>query len=241
MKTKLFLSGIALLSVFLLTSCLQKGYVVFDGKSHEIIPTQTIKDFIRDHPRPSIVLRVPKGGQQITESDQNDIIYNAIEKELVLNDFDVRDRALFNEVVNKAGGVSYNDLKQLTGTDMILELIRFQRDVDHETNTFYTKKDQLKIANEGTINRPGAVIEFKLILLEKNEHGGSYTFYYTPCEKKDLTKCSCLIGYKGRKIYPYLNMCRIGYKKVVAYEYVEENDLEPFVRDGVRKMINEIK
>lgn len=100
-----------MLSILLLSSCgLQKGYLIFTGKQNEIIATQTIKDYIKSNTTPSIVLKAPNSEKKTTQSDPNSYIYNAIEKELLLAGFDVKDRGLFNEVISKSKEIDYNEI-----------------------------------------------------------------------------------------------------------------------------------
>lgn len=198
---------------------------------------------------PSIVLRVPDAVEKATKSEENAFIYNAIEKELVIAGFDVKDRAVFNEVVNKNNELDYKSLKELTNTDLILELIRVEGKIEHNTNVFYTKRDKQKLAKRGgTIVRYGQVLEFKIVMLEKNEYGGSYSFYHTPCKdiKSIKDDCNCNIGHKGAKIYNYIDMCKpsraeVRRRKKQAFDVVREQDAyEKFIRNGVKQMIAEI-
>jgi len=237
-----------ILSVIILnTSCgIRTGYFSFKGKDNEIIATQKIKDFMSNNPSPSIVLRVPDAGEKATTSEENVFIYNSIEKELVIAGFDVKDRGIFNEVVNKSEQLDYKKLKELTNTELILELIRVKVNIPHKTNRFYTKKDKQKVSQDDAITRAGQVLEFKIIMLEKNEYGGSYSFYQTPCKdiKSIKDNCSCNIGHKGSRIYPEVDMCRDtdSDSKVEAFEVVQEKDAyEKFIRNGVKQMIAEIK
>jgi hypothetical protein len=229
--------------VILLTSCaLQKGLVKYEGKQNEIVATQNIKDFMSKDKNPSIVLRVPNTERQATQSDPNNYIYNAIEKELVMAGFDVKDRGLFNEVINKSANFDYDKIKELTGTELILELVRLQTDIRHTTNRIYKKNGKEKFSKKGTtVTRLGAVVEFKLIIIENNDFGGSYSFYYTPCSET-TNDCNCSVGYRRNKIFPNVNMCITKKKKNTdAFEVIDQNVLESFVRVGVKQMINEIR
>lgn len=232
-------------SLLLASSCrLQKGYVLFNSKANEIIATPMIKDYIKNHPNLAIVLKAPNSENKSTQSDPNSYIYNAIEKELLIAGFDVKDRGLFNEVVSKSKEINYVDLKKLTGTDLILELVQVTTDIEHGTNQYYRKDGTEKISKDYTFKKYGAVIEFKLTIIEKNQYAGSYTFNYTPCEKVDKNSCECEVAYKivPAKTYPYLSFCR-GQNNTPnkAYEYVSQNVMEQFVRNGVKLMLAEIK
>lgn len=231
----LFLAVITLLT----TSCLKTGYLKYDGKKNEIIASQKIKEFMQKNPSPSIVLRVPKAELLSTQADPNGYIYSAIEKELMIAGFNVKDRGLFNEIVGKASGITYQELKKLTGTDLILELVRADLAVEHETNRIYSKLNEEVVFKNAKIVRNGAAIEFKITIIENNDYGGSYSFYYTPCPKSENNDCSCQIGYKGSKVYTNLNLCKD--ENYDGYEKIDKDILEEFVREGVKKVIAEIR
>ena len=237
MRNKILL--FIILFSFLTSSCLKTGYLKFDGKKDEIIASQKIKDFMKKNQNPSIVLRVPNCENKSTQSDPNSYIYSAIEKELMIGGFNVKDRGLFNEVVRQANSLDYEEIKNLTGTDLILELIRVDIAIKHETNTIYTEKNEERVYKNSRLRRVGAAIEFKITIIENNDYGGSYSFYYTPCGWDSKNDCSCQIGYKRRKVYPHINMCEIDKNR--SYEAIEKNVMEEFVRDGVKRVINEIR
>lgn len=253
MKT---IKALLLLSLALnLVSCsLQKGTLQFEGKKNEIIATEDIKAYIKTEAMPSIVLRVPNLEDVAIKSDPNDYIYSAIEKELLIGGFNVKDRGLFGEVMKRwEGNISYMDIRDLTGADFILELVRMDTKVKHVTNKITTRNGTEKAYEGAVITRYGANIEFKLILVKGNVFAGSYTFNYTPCMKSNNLGCECLVGYKGTQVYPLINFCekkekskdkkkrKGGDTTETAYEYVDKNVLEEFVRNGVKLMIAEIR
>ncbi|MBE7510586.1 MAG: hypothetical protein HS118_10370 [Bacteroidia bacterium] len=244
MRKNIFLVS-AFATIFFVTSCsLKRGYVLLQSKPNEIIVTPIIKEYLKKHPNPAIVLKVPKSEEKSTQSDQNSNIYNAIEKELLLSGFKVRDRGLFNEVINKSKEVNYEDIKKLTATDLILELVQLSTKVEYGTNVYYKKSGAKKISKDFTIKKYGAFIEFKRILIENNQYAGSYTFNYTPCDKVDKDNCACAVAYKTvpDKIYPFINFCSShessNYR---AFEYVSEDVMENFVKNGVKQMLEEIR
>lgn len=229
---------------YIISACsLQKGYILYNSKKPEIIATPMIKEYIKTHPNPSIVLKAPNSESKSTQSDPNSYIYNAIEKELLIAGFDVRDRGLFNEIISKSRDINYEDLQKLTGTELILELVQVSTSVEYVTNKFYTRDGAERVSSEVNFKKYGAVIEFKMTLIEKNQFAGSYTFNYVPCSSVDLNNCNCEVAYKDwTKVYPYLSFCRnVNDYNKEAFEYVSQNEMELFVRDGVRKMIAEIR
>lgn len=243
------------ISLNLLACSIQKGTLQYEGKKNEIIATDEIRNYMRDIGTPSIVLRVPTTEDDAIKSDPNDYVYNAIEKELLIGGFNVKDRGLFGEVMKrKSGSVNYLDIKDLTGADLILELVNIDTKIKHVTNTILTKNGVEKVYEGNSVTKFGALIEFKLILVKDNVFAGSYTFFYTPCLKEKNTGCECNIGYTSYNIFPEMNYCKIkekakdkkkkkrkeGADPEEAFEYIDRNVMEDFVRNGVRLMVKEI-
>ena len=62
------------------------------------------------------------------------MLFNAIEKELLRENFRVRDRGLFNELLSKSQTSDYSKIKELTNTDIILEVVNINPSVLYTTN-----------------------------------------------------------------------------------------------------------
>jgi hypothetical protein len=236
-----------LLAIFCLlvcTSCnLQKGYIQFNEQNKdEIISSNAIKEHLKEHPNASIVLKAPDVGNRVTESEDNSYIYNAIEKELLLGGFDVKDRGLFNEVINKSKEINYSEIKRITGTDLILELVQIDVDRIYKTNTFFDVKGNEIVEPGVNFKKRGVVVEFKITIIEGNVYGGSYLFYYTPCKEK-TSDCACEVVYKPMPQTVYLNrsFCNNPDVKTNGYKIVPKDQATNFIRDVVKKMIKEIK
>ena len=231
---------IAIIVILILhSSCTMKiGKLLFNGKNNEIVSTQEFKDYMKIHPQPSIVLRVPKSSNEVTKSDNNNDIYNAIEKELIIGGFNVKDRSLFNEVMNKNTNLNYSDVSKSTETDLILELSYLNTEIKHVTNRILNKKGIEKTYKNYTITRVGAAIEFKIIIVNLNKLAGSYLYNYTPCSKSNNEDCDCKISYKPHSLYPFINNCKQINKK--SAEYIEQDKLVLFVRDGIKNLISDI-
>ena len=128
----------------------------------------------------SIVLRVPGQITKVLEENKfaSNSIYNTVEKEIARAGFTVRDRGLFQQVLENTS-VDYSKIKELTGTDLILEL------VGYEKVKYPISKYRDNAGNEKTNKSPfaitGAKAEFKLISVNENDFVGSYVFYSTPC------------------------------------------------------------
>lgn len=83
-------------------------------------------------------MRVPNNNDKATSntstSKNNDVFYNTIEKELLKENFSVRDRGLFNELLSKSQTSDYSKIKELTNTDIILEVVNLDPSVLYTTN-----------------------------------------------------------------------------------------------------------
>ncbi|PHR15067.1 MAG: hypothetical protein COA40_02700 [Aequorivita sp.] len=231
-----------ILCLTLFTSCsVQKGYIKFDGKTDEIISSNALKEHLENYPNSSIVLRVPETSSRSTESESNSYIYNAIEKELILNGFDVKDRGLYNAVMDKSKELSYEEIKKITGTDLILEVLGdFER--KYKTNQFYDKNGKKLVEPGVEFQKFGAEIEFKITIIEGNIFGGSYLFYYTPCAEQN-SGCECEVIYKAMPQTVYMNrsFCRDPKVDERGYESVPTDRLSDFVRSKVKLMLKELQ
>lgn len=232
-----------------LTSCLQYGVISFKGKESNLSAAENIKSFMKANKKPSILLRIPTHVQKTTEGKHHNYLYSAIENELAKADFVVRDRGLFNEVLEfeKKAGFNYSDIKLLTNTDLILEVTRFETGVTHTTNRFLDKDKAEQFSPKFQVSKEGAIFEFKLIIVHNNSYGGNYTFYYTPCSEDEVDEeCACKIGYKklptGYKVYNKIDVCAEEKKeREGAWDEIDKDLLEAVIRTGVKNMIKELK
>ena len=112
------------LSILLLTGCSSgKQIIKFPTVPDETYANPNLRDFFKSNRNPNIVLRVPNNNDKATSntstSKNNDVLYNTIEKELLRENFSVRDRGLFNELLSKSQTSDYSKIKELTNTDII--------------------------------------------------------------------------------------------------------------------------
>lgn len=252
---KYFFILIVLFSCEIFTSCSTPIRLVkLKPKPKDVYTNSNLKIFLKNNPEANVVLRIPNASENVTTkttSDQMisavsqnatmDIYYNAIEKEFLKAGFSVRDRGLFNEVLKKMsrdnnGNINYSQIKDLTNTELIIEVIKINPSVEYVTNQTYTiNKRGAEIYNTSNkeYKKYGASAEFKIILVKNNEMAGTYTFSYTPCTdgcpvsafnqfKKPLIKFST-----GNTITPY--------------EGVEKNIMEDFIRRCAQDLITAMK
>jgi len=158
-------------------------------------------------------------------------IYNAIEKELLKEGFNVRDRGLFNEILEKSRNNDYSSIKELTDTDLILEVVGIDVNVEYNTNKYKDRMGREKKVY-GNIRLNGATVEFKTILVESNELAGIYKFNYAPC----VNGCEYYIDPYGK-----LYKASSGTKEIQPYVLVETNALENFMSKCTKDLINELR
>lgn len=170
-------------------------------------------------------------------------LYNAIEKQLFREGFSVRDRALFNEVLDANQRPNYSKISSLTNTDLILELVRLDNAIGYTTNVCYTQPDnQQRLIGEYS-DRRGASVEFKLVHVKTNEIVGSYKLYYTPC----LDGCMGVYKKAGASaVFLLPDVSKVTDKrspinKVKPYERLDQDELEAFIVDATHQLVKTMR
>ena len=183
----LFLISVAFL---LLTGCGSYTSVIkFQKVPDDVYANNNLREYLKNNKSPKIVLRVPNSNDKATSNTMinpnNNVLYNAIEKELLKEGFNVRDRGLFNEIVDKSKSADYTKLGEETDTDLILEVVSINTAVAYSTNniTLINNGNQSEKSVITSVNykKPGASVEFRLIMVKNNEIAGNYKYNYTPC------------------------------------------------------------
>ena len=226
MKLKLLLS-IALVCLF--ASCSSTKTIKFSDKKPDVYTTDNLKSFLDKNKRPKVVLRVPDATQNTTSQENIDYLYNSIENQLLASGFVVRDRQLFNQIIgNDNNNIDYEKLKEKSDTDLIIELTKLDPSILYDTNTYYDKKNREKTETEGTFERYGASVEFKVVSIENNEYAGMYKFNYTPCTN------GCVIEKSFKDIRKELKEMKK--REEEPYEGVEKDKLEEFIKRCYKKI-----
>lgn len=231
------LTLILVASIFLV-NCSSSKLLKFSDQENEIFPSENLKTFLKNNKSPKIVLRtsinkeeIIQGGNKITQTDNNSYLYDAIEKELLKQGFTVRDRQLFNQVVsNKDNNVDYSKLKEKTDTELIIELSKLDTKVLYETNKYFTAKGKDGLL-QYIYKRYGATVEFKVIIMSNNEFAGTYKFNYSPCNSVNPCEINEDFNKKWKNIL----------KGKEAYEGVEKNELENFIKDATKQLVESMR
>jgi hypothetical protein len=215
-------------------SCSSSKTLKFNKTADDIVKTESLTSFLKSNRNPKVVLRVNDGSYTVTEDENVDYLYNAIENQLLASGFIVRDRQLFNQIIgNDDNNVNYEVLKTKSDTDLIIELTKLDPQVKYTTNKYYDQNNKEKIEKQYTYDKFGASVEFKVILINSNEFAGIYKFNYTPCTSGCVIKKSIGELMKERK--------KKEKEGIQAYEGVEKNELEIFIKDATKKLVAEMR
>lgn len=193
---------------------------------------------------PVVVKQASKGkttpATQVVEQQYDETaLYNAIEKQLFKEGFSVRDRGLFNQVLDSNHSIDYSKIKEFTNTDLILELVSLDGSVGYTTNVCYSDPDNKQLLIDEYRDLRGASVEFKLVHVKTNEIIGSYKLYHTPC----LSGCRGLYSKKGTQgvfvVSPWLKPGETASKK--PYQRLDQDELESFITDATQQLVKTIK
>lgn len=219
----------------LVSSCSSTKSIKFTQKSNEVNTTDALSSFLNKTKNPKVVLRVKETSNNVTDKENNNYLYNAIENQLMASGFIVRDRQLFNQIIgNTENNVNYENLNKKSDTDLIIELTKLDPSVLYETNKYYDDKGNEKADDfNGPFKKYGATVEFKVVLIKNNQFAGLYQFNYTPCLD------GCLISQSLKDMQE--NMRRLKKIGTQPYEGVEKNELEEFVKSATRSLVQEMR
>jgi hypothetical protein len=215
-----------------LTSCSSVMMIQYQKQPNDVYANRNLKDYLKSNTSPKIVLRVPNSNDKATSNtvnvQNNNVLYNAIEKEFLKQGFSVRDRGLFNEIIDKSKSTDYTKIGEETNTDLILEVVNINPNVMYSTNkiTIVSGGKSTDQVQPVDYKKSGASIEFRLIMVKNNEIAGNYKYNYTPCQQGcPLTDWT----YNKRT------------KVVELKETVAVNELEEFIRNCTQDLILSFK
>ncbi len=209
------------------------GVIKLNQRQDDTFTKPSLVGYLASTKSPTIVLRVPNQVDNILDENRysKSQIYNTIEKEFAKANFIVRDRALYQKVLDQKVTSDYSAIKELTNTDLILEFVGFEA-VKYYTNKYTDRKgkERTSVAN---LTLTGNKIEFKLIQVKDNDLVGSYTFHNTPC----TSGCSYTFDNLGNLYLPNVT------NKVIAkpYEFVSSDALEEFIKASTQSLIRAMR
>ncbi len=207
---------------------LSKGVVTLTQQKDDIFTKPSLTPYLRSLKNPSIVLRVPGYLDEIlVKNKYSTSLYNSIELEFAKADFIVRDRALFQKVLDNPTQ-DYSKIKELTETDFIVEMITYGN-VNYSTNT-YTDVNGTETKTAAPLLLSGRKVEFRVIKVKDNDLVGAYTFNYAPCTKG----CTYSFDQKG-------NYYLAGLKTMVIPTELTSDELENFLKACSQQLIKILK
>jgi hypothetical protein len=222
------------LIILISASCSSTKILKFAKTQDNIVTTPSLKEFLDKNKNPKVVLRVSDASYTVTEGENIDYLYNAIENQLLASGFKVRDRQLFNQIIgNDDNTIDYEKLKAKSDTDLIIELTKLDPQILYETNKYYTNEGEEKVEKYTKRQRYGASIEFKIVLIESNEFAGIYKFNYTPCVEGCVISKSLKETMKEQK-----KKKKDGPE---GYEGMELNELESFIKEATKQLVAEMR
>jgi len=235
------------------------GVFRYTPGSDEIVTNKSKLDFIRSTSNPTIVLRVPDANKGVLEEDKNVKtdgrredgnnslynlnVYNIIEKELLKGGFTVRDRALFQKVLGDKSVGDYSKIKELTETDLILELstLEYVSYPYTEFTTYSKGRRGVDVTNtiscSNNISIYGLKLEFRLIKVKENDFIGSFTYYYSMCPNNT---CSYSVNVNDNThacSEPFLQQGNLVYS---GTHLVSQQNRESFVKEAAQKLVGAI-
>ncbi|MHB1922554.1 MAG: hypothetical protein ACYCOO_09995 [Chitinophagaceae bacterium] len=208
------------------------GTLSFAPRPDDNYTNPSLLKYLQSTPNPTIVLRVPNQVGGVVEANNTSQIYNTIEKELAESNFIVRDRALFQKVLDQNTSNDYSKIYQLTGTDLILELVSFNEKVPYNTNKYLDRKGRERISNINLMV-PGIKVEFKLIQVQNNEIVGDYTFNYAPC----TSGCRYTFDDSGNLYNP----SNLNKKITTPYDFITPDQVENFFKRCTQHLIRQLR
>jgi hypothetical protein len=158
------------------------------------------------------------------------VLYSAIEKELLKQGFSVRDRGLFNELLSKSSISDYSKIKELTNTDIILEVVNIDPSVVYTTNkvTLINKNKEREQIGNIDYKKYGASIEYRIIMIRNNEIAGTYKYNYQPCPT-------------GCKVGTFKLTGKRNNQQIEKRETVSVNTLEEFITRCTQDLIKSFR
>ena len=234
-KKNLLVNSAILFSIIALLSsqATKEGTVRLTQRESEIYTKPTLKQYLKNTKNPSLILRIPLAMNSTVTTNTSysgNSFYNTMEKEFSLAGFIVRDRALYEKVIDNKSNTGYGDINDKTNTDLIVELVNLEP-YNINTNKYYSGSKE-KVLNQN-ITYKGYKAEFKIIKVRDNEVAGLYTFYFTPC-----TDNSCTITVKNGLISD--PKTKAVFMTNIPYETSTTDSWSDFAKIVSKKLIDEM-
>lgn len=230
-----------LMVIFFSQSCRPVYKIFYPSVDDEKMAKTSLKDLMKNNPSPNVILRVPnvedKTVSNTINNERDKILYNVIEKELIKEGFNVRDRGLVNEVLKNTKNSNYSNIKELTNTDIIIELTDINRDILYSTNMITPINRKTGEEKPSYIESPlfiskGASVEYKVVIVKTNEIAGLYKFNYKPCASGCLVN-DYKITEKAKNRYTR--------KGIVKEKITDPKEVDSFIKVSVKELAGALR
>ena len=190
-----------------LTSCKmlkpQLSTVTVEKKQDVVVASDNLKTFLASHPKLSVVLRTPPmvtkditqaqetSKEQAKEQAWLNKVYDALEQELILNGFDVKDRALVNNVLSninttatdqKTGDVfDYAKIGKILNVDLFIEITTAPKFLYEFPPNYKIKESGSYYEAKGALSVIYIEFAYRLVIAETGSVGGMLKLYHQTC------------------------------------------------------------
>lgn len=238
---KKFLLSTIVFSTLISCATSSAGKISYIPKTaDEINTTNSLRTFLSKNKNPKVVLRVNNSKYNLTQNENLEPLYSTIEKELMSNGFDVRDRLLFNQITeNKDNTTDYQNLYSKTDTDLIIELMEMNA-VPYVTNIYKDEKTGEEKTGTFDMTKYGSSVEFKVIIIKTNQFAGSYRFHTTPCIEGCVYQAP-ILSFKDMKALNKLRKNQEPTNPEPKREYFDKKANEDFIRVATQKLISAMR
>lgn len=228
--------------LFVATTMLSRDVTIkFPKTKDELFTNPTLREYLKTHPKPAVLLRTPSSGGAMIISETNELLnhpefYSQIEKVFLLNGFTVRDRAIYDRILSQSQNIDYSKMSEMTNTDIVLEIVNIQYQ-EYKTNEVI-KNGEPKVYNCEFKGFYGWKVDCKIVLVNQNEIGGMYSFYKTPC----TNGCDFSLGHSCNLVSPRVKTRDANDKPIPwAYRVDLDGDFEKFATTIANKLIKEMQ
>ncbi len=202
-KTTLFVLGISLLVSCNPMKKTQLANVSVQKKQDVIVASDNLKNFLsarqKSNQSLSVVLRTPQTATanitqgQVVSKEQTWLnkVYDALEQALILNGFDVKDRAMVNNVLNninttasdqKSGDVfDYAKIGKVLNVDLFIEITTPPRFLYEQPNIYRIKEFNSPMETRNALNVAYIEFVYRFVIAETGSVGGMFKVYQQAC------------------------------------------------------------
>jgi len=166
------------------------GNIKYDAsKQNQIVKSSELTTYLQSKEKLKFVLRTPDGFENFSVEEQtmwNDV-FGQIEKELIRKGHIVKDRILLNRLMDR-GGDNIVTFSNALNTDVIIEIIDVDFDIENQVQEFDIKEKNFKTNfnvwnNIDYIDCRLAMLECRITLVDEGNVGGIFKFYVSGCDE----------------------------------------------------------